>query len=197
MDEILPRPLVALVNGRPALPRSNRFLLIVRDLLLRTVRRNLLRTGSVLEREAKHLALADRNARTRRAVRYLPLYGRGQEQYGSSTVAQQPPVCRSKEGMDNPVLRAWRVLDLDLHLPLDAAHLPQERVRSVRAEVVPAFVRAHREGISQDRFTPVGLEPRLQHQCPWYILPRHPRLTRGADRPVARLIIQQAAEDCR
>jgi hypothetical protein len=146
--------------------------------------------------EAGDLAGRDRERRGNRRV------GHGQRNPGAqghpAAAAEGPRaagVVEAHERLYQPVLRARGQLHPQLHLsgnPLDAA---KELVRGIQADVVAALAVAERHCVGEGHLARLGGEGGLQYERPGEIAPLGRVRAGWADRPVARVRVEQPREN--
>jgi hypothetical protein len=197
VDQLAPGPLVGLVHGRPGAPALDRVVQAPGDLVLGPHMRLGLPAAGVLEGEPGRLAGIQGDP----AGGGRPLQGQSgrhrQQQQVRPTPGADAPLHVGEDGVDQPVLRARRVADLQLHGALGAGHPAQQRPRGAGAEVVAAVVAADGQGVDQDGGPGGGPEGGLQGHRLVDVGAGH---LGPADRPdgeVAGVLVEQAGEHAR
>ena len=97
--------------------------------------------------------------------------------------------------MNKPVLGTWGVLQGQLDLSFNARRTSQQQVRRTLAELMPPIAVAHGQGVGDGDRTSRRAEGGLQHHGAVQVAAGHLCGVRGPDRPVARLVTQEATEN--
>jgi hypothetical protein len=99
-----------------------------------------------------------------------------------------------EQRVDQSVLGARGVGDLDGDLAAGAAQPPQQRARGAGAQLVAAVVGAKHHRVDQDQGAGRGPEGGFQHHRVVQVAAGHARLVGGPDGEMAGLLVQQAGE---
>ena len=138
VHELAVRAVVALVQRRPRAPRGDRVVELVGDGVLRPQFRRSIAGCSMVEREPDGVAGAHEEPRAGRGAIDLEGHRRGQHQPVPAAAGGDPSVDRLEEWVHEPVLGAWRELDVQLDLTIDAPELASQQVRRAPPDVVVA-----------------------------------------------------------
>ena len=151
----------------------------------------------VVEGETRALPAAELElARDRRLIDGQG-HRRGDDQNVGAPERGQSTVDGVEQGMDQPVLGAWDVLQAQLDFSFNARRTPQQKMRCILAELMAPVAVAHGQGVDDGDRARRRAGGGLQHHGAVQVPAGHSCGARGPDRPVASFVAEEATEDRR